>query len=370
MPKLMLQSLKCLKTQDWIGSDECRFEVLIDGNFRPPLRQSFRDQQEWDLNQGFTFHSGVELRLWEEDPLRQEDLIGKATLGGADCDGGEISFNGHGGNYVLRYSVTALAAPETPADDLEATIRAFEQSSAAGVWPNVSKAELIADIRRTVRDPFEVNQASTPLCGPASIVFQLASKTPARYIQMLQSLYETGQFQARTHMIKPSSALVNSRVRKDVTVADWMLMASLRDTENFLFPVEDTSNMFVMGFTKPWEMKGWTFELLDYDRVEWENLAFYGEFEAMRKAQSVVDQGGVVSLLIHSAMLGTPKPAIAFPEHWITFLGNLSIDDSIWQRKGGHIRFDCYSWGQRIHVDLEEKPFQDYTWGVLYGWPA
>ena len=76
------------------------------------------------------------------------------------------------------------------------------------------------------------------------------------------------------------------------------------DTENAIFEPDDESGDFVLGFTTPWEMKGWTFEILGYDKAEYESLYCYGEFEAMRRAQRIRSGGGVAFPMIHTAMLG------------------------------------------------------------------
>jgi hypothetical protein len=255
---------------------------------------------------------------------------------------------------------------------VQSALAAFSQSPRPGVWPHIRKADLIDDIRRTVEKPVEeVNQDSAPFCGPASIVFELASRQPARYVSICQSLYETGQFRSRTKVVKPSQNLLQSPVRAGMSVADWMLIAALRDAENLLFPVTGTSGTLsnnIAGITTPWEMKGWIYEILGYNRVEFESTAVYGEFAAMRTADRILRQGGVAFLLIHSAMLKGKAPKIAHPNHWVAYLGNLKIDNGVWYRRdSGHIRFNCYSWGQDYEVSLGEGPFEDYMWGVVTG---
>lgn len=147
-----------------------------------------------------------------------------------------------------------------------------------------------------------------------------------------------------------------------------MLMATLRDTENALFPVSHDSGYFVMGFTTPWEMKGWTYEILGYSSVEYKSTSFCGEFDALRKTESVRILGGVAFLLIHSAMLGKPAPFISYPNHWVSFLGNLNIKNGVWYKwKSGHLRFDCYTWGDKKNPDIDKELFKDYMWGVVTG---
>ncbi len=253
-------------------------------------------------------------------------------------------------------------------DAVTEALTRFKASSQIGLWPNIRKDELLADMRSKIANSYNVRQGNTPLCGPAAIVFELMARQPSQYVEICQSLYETGQFTARTKEIKPSSTLLNSRLRSDITVADWMLMATLRDTENALFPVEASSGQFVMGFSTPWEMKGWTFELLSFDKVEYESTYFYGEFEAMRRAKDVQNRGGVAFLMMDAAMLGGSEPTVALPNHWVSFLGDLSIDDGVWYRwDSGHIHFKCYSWGSSKTVDLGEGPFEDYMWGLVIG---
>jgi hypothetical protein len=149
-----------------------------------------------------------------------------------------------------------------------------------------------------------------------------------------------------------------------------MLRATLRDTENSLFPVEASSSPIAMGITTPWEMKGWAFEILGYDRVEYESTYLYGEFEAMRKAEAAVNQGGAAFLMVHSTMLGKADPVVGYPNHWVSFLGGLMIDNGVWHRwDSGKIKLDCYSWGGKHHVELDEGPFEDCMWGVVMGTP-
>ena len=67
-------------------------------------------------------------------------------------------------------------------------------------------------------------------------------------------------------------------------------------------------------------------------------------------------------------MLGKPEPFVGYPNHWVSFLGNLHIDEGVWYRwDDGHIRFDCYSWGRTLHVNIGEGKFEDYMFGVVTG---
>jgi len=255
---------------------------------------------------------------------------------------------------------------------LQDALTAFESSAVPGVWPYITKADLLSDLRVTVNDPLNVNQGFTPLCGPAAVVYELVRRDPVFFVQICQQLFETGQFAARTgRIVQPSDTLRNSRVRTGITTVDWMVMATVRDSENLLFHVDADAPDFVTGISNPWEVKGWTAELLGYHNVSFQPILFYGECEALQRAQTIRDQGGVAFLLINVALLGSPKPAIPIPDHWIDFLGNLQIDPEVWDRRRiGQIHFDCYTWGGIRHLDINEKTFEACFFGMVTGRPS
>jgi len=254
--------------------------------------------------------------------------------------------------------------------EIALAIRKFEKSKKPGVWPHLRKDDLLADIRLKTRNSFQVNQGRTPLCGPAAIIFELARKKPKLFVRICQTLYESGKLQhgKRKVFSKPSKSLLKSKVRKGISIADWMLMAAMRDIENAIFDVDANSGDIATGITTPSEMKGWTKELLGYKKVKYESLYFYGEFDAMKKAKQIVKKGGVAFLLVDKAMVTGKAPAVASPDHWISFLGKLNIDDgNPWIWDSGHIKFQCYSWGKKYDVSLGEGPFEDYIWGMVTG---
>lgn len=247
---------------------------------------------------------------------------------------------------------------------MQQEITLFEQSISAGKWIHIPKSELIADIKKIVADPFKVKQVNTPLCGPAAIVFELVHKQPKRYVQICRQLWETGKFQARTETIEPSDTLLNSPAKGDgnsISFADWILMATLRDTANAVFDVDSESGDFVMGLTIPSEIKGWTFELLGYDTVDYTSTYTFGEIGAMQTAQKLSAAGGVAFLMIDADLLRN-KPAGIIPTHWIVFLGELKVDDT-----SETLSFQCYSWGLKLPISKKQDDFASYLFGVVTG---
>lgn len=255
-----------------------------------------------------------------------------------------------------------------------ADLQEFSRSQNPGVWPHLDKAEIIREMRSHLRDPFTVNQGQQPFCGPASILFELIRKDPERYVALGRSLFETGGFQGHSRRIQTSTALRQaSQGNLRMGPADWMILATLRESENLIFPVEPNAPEIIRnlaGMTKSWEMKGWVREILGYGQVDYKHTYVLRDLSALRRAQQVLDQGGVAFGLITASTLLTAKPAkLAVPEHWIAIVGNIAIQKGTFGRHdSGHVRFDCFTWAQRMTVDADEGPFEDAFWGVVLGW--
>lgn len=248
----------------------------------------------------------------------------------------------------------------------------FENSTAPSVWASLDKKQVIADIKTRLTDPFQVSQGGQPFCGPASILFELVRKQPLRYIQISRSLLETGGFQGQTRHIEASPRLRSSQGRLRMSQGDWMIIATLRESENLIFPIEpDAAEVMrnLSGITKSWEMKGWTREVLGYQNVKYNHTYIYGEFEAMKEVESAIAKGGVAFALITAeGFLSGKQVFLPYPNHWIAILGNISIRQGLlWRSDSGHFSLDVYSWAKKFHVDHNEGPFEDYFWGVVIG---
>lgn len=365
MRKVTLEKIKCYETEDW-RTDECRLNIYVDEVLKPYLRKNMKEGRTWTLNKSYTYKNKVRVRLYDEDSPDADDFLGQVTIDLDLENHATGKFTRDGAEYKLWYSVVDV--PD--ADPVQEAMDRFRNSNVPGKWLFITKTDLLNDISRTISRPLYVNQGSTPLCGPAAIVYELVCKQPARYIDICKELYETGKFKGKTKTFEPSSALKRSRLRSAnrISTADWMLMATLRDTANEVFDVTSDSNNFVMGISTPWEMKGWTSEVLGYGNVDWESTYVYGEFEAMRQAKRARDRGGVAFIMCHSAMVGGSSATIDYPNHWITYDSRLHIDEGVWYRHdSGHIKFRSYTWGRLVDVDLDEGKFEDCMFGVVTG---
>lgn len=246
----------------------------------------------------------------------------------------------------------------------------FENSPTPGVWASVEKKQLLNEMRERLNNAFKINQGAQPFCGPASIVFELVRKQPLRYVQICRSLFETGSFQGATKKIEASPLLRRSNGRLRMNQADWMVLATLRESENLIFNIEAEAPDIIRnlaGMTKSWEMKGWTRELLGYKQVKYRHTYLYGEVDALAETSKALAAGGVAFALITAdGLLRDKTPFLPYPTHWITILGNISVKGGDWSDEdSGRISLDVYSWGQQFHINKDEAQFEDYFWGVV-----
>lgn len=255
-----------------------------------------------------------------------------------------------------------------------AALKAFQDADVPGLWPHLDKGAIVEEMRLRLHHPFKVNQGQQPFCGPAAILFELIRKFPLRYVNLCRSLYETGGFPAQTQFIQTSENLRQaSQGNLRMGPADWMVLATLRESENLLFPVEPNAPEIVRnlaGMTKSWEMKGWVREILGYSRVEYFHTYVLRDLTALQKSQTVLDQGGVALGLITAAdLLGQEKSRITVPNHWVAIVGNVNIQKGTFGRHdSGHVSFDVFTWAKRVTIDANEGVFEDAFWGVVLGY--
>ena len=245
-------------------------------------------------------------------------------------------------------------------------IAAFEQSKFPGIWPAIQKPQLIAEMRSRVQDPFQVNQGQQPFCGPASLLFELIRRHPLKYVQICRNLYQLGGFSTKTKWIYPSPELLADQGNPQMPVVDWMVLSTLRESENFLFPVQTNSHEIIRniaGMTKPWEMQGWLQEILNYQNVQFTSAFLTRDLQVLQQSANIINSGGVALALVTSeGLLQGDSHPIPFPNHWVALVGNAAI-------KNNRVSFDIFTWARKMHIDVAEDRFKSHFWGVVTGQP-
>ncbi len=135
----------------------------------------------------------------------------------------------------------------------------------------------------------------------------------------------------------------------------------MRESENLIFPVEPNAPEIIRniaGMTKSWEMMGWVREILGYEHADYLHTFVLRDLTALRKAQSVIDQGGVAfGLITADGLLGDTPPKVMVPNHWVTLVGNTEIQKGrFWKHDSGHVSFDIFTWAKKVRVDAPGSP--------------
>lgn len=269
---------------------------------------------------------------------------------------------------LIRQIITE-PEPITPAilSQAEAKITDFETAITPGIWTLLNKSTLVKEMRDRVRNPYLVGQGGQPFCGPASVLFELVRKHPLKYVEICSYLYLLGGFHTVSRYI-PSSDDVRRATHGDLRMgqADWMVLATLRDMENVLFPVEPNAPDLIRnlaGMTKPWEMCGWIKEILGYQTIQCTYAFPFNDISALEQADAIIRQGGVAFALVTAeGMLTDTPPMIPLPTHWIGLVGNISIQPDA-------IAFDIYTWARKMRLQMDIGSFKKYFWAVVTGLP-
>lgn len=259
--------------------------------------------------------------------------------------------------------------PTTVQQALEA-IAKFEGSSKPGVWPHLDKKTILTEMRSRVNDPFKINQGQQPFCGPTAVLFELVRKQPLRYVEICRSLFEDGCLQAKTKKVPaPDRLRDSSKGNLLMGQADWMILATLRQAESLIFPVDPAAPAVIRnlsGMSFSWEMSGWTAEILGYNQINYSQAYRKGDLFALRDANNIVKLGGVgFALITAQGLLGTASSTeadlpLSLPNHWVALLGNVVTQN-------GRVSFDVYSWAKKMRVDVTEDNFEKAFWGIVTG---
>lgn len=424
MSEVTLKKLSCQQTAD-ISVDNCRIEAYLDNsNRREPYslrRQMTAGGPEWTVNRTYWFNNTIRIELHVEDWLFPDDWLGSgqtvdlqagAKLGTIQLPGGgsasgtdSVSFQREGADYELTYSVTQSSGTLKPVDR---ALSAFPTSSGVGEWawvdaqPLKNRVETIVAFARgqtspgatgatIATGPFQVDQDGTPFCGPSGIVFSLAARDPRRFVEMVRSLYEQGEFLGRERVGLVSRGLrhssVPARVQQNDLWADWVMLASIRESAHW-FNVANNAllgTLSIFHMNLPWTMAHWARDVLGHVNATWlsasdlftavHDILGIGHSEPVQKNDGVAvlreamqdhNNGGFATLLVSADFPNRVNfwkanfPFQAF--HWVALGGNVTISSS-----DVELEYHDSRHGQKLTRTFSHQEFNDLVWGGVSG---
>ncbi len=255
--------------------------------------------------------------------------------------------------------------PSTPTTRAAAQslVTAFGARRGGGRFPGISRAAVTSALSQRIVTPGDISQSVLSLCGPAALLFTTARDEPTRYAQFIIDLYEKGRAKLGSLDIEPGVDARNYTPPPSVNAADWIGLASIRDSANWFFDYQSAKNQFA-GITMPNELLQW-FREAGYTEVINETNTFFNKnrLNAL-KASSLFNLGYKVSLFINAKMLSSTEQTddSSTPDHWVVLTSGILLVPSV--------RFTVYTWGRsRYRVPqgsaLSEDDFLDNYYGFV-----
>lgn len=234
----------------------------------------------------------------------------------------------------------APPAPKTAQDWLNLLATRPEQA-----FPNISRSEVVDGLRDRLAEPTHIDQANTSLCGPASLMYCLASAKPALYAQYVVELYQTGRSTIGRLTVEPGAdcKAYKATAAGGIHPVDWVALASLRDSENDAFDY-DAPSCEAGGITMPGDLLDWFKDVGFSKDANVTNLVFTKGEDVLTAASGRRDQNHNVCLFINANMLEKPDEDSWTPDHWVVLRSAVAVG-------GGRAKFSVYTWGGVRAVD-------------------
>jgi hypothetical protein len=274
-----------------------------------------------------------------------------------------------------------------------------------------------------------MQQRATSLCGPFAVLMEFARRRPVHYIKAAGQLLDTGTWTTLTGRVIEADADLRADAPGLTAPADWIFAATMRDDPAArdgvmsdltppLTPVSPALGPEVVsigifadammdvdggssggkdleGLTTWSPMAGWTRDILKLE-YHWETCFVYGELNALLRAQSAIDAGGVAFLMVDKNLItdgdddneedmgfrrsrhneGHPveppddtthsKDDNWPPDHWVAYLGGLSPKNP---GKDDDITLRLWSWGAEYQMSGTADSFGEYLYALVTGTP-
>lgn len=256
-----------------------------------------------------------------------------------------------------------------------ALVSTFAAASGAGVWPGLSRATLASELKTRLGAPSTVHQRQTPFCGPASFTRALIIDKPDDYAQAAIDLFNTGAATIGTLKLKPGNSVRGSAPQNGTNQADWIMLASIRDSGNAVLSAGGLFGGNLAGITVPGTLAGW-FTAAGFSTVI-NNAGVAQTVPAARAAQILTANAyrtthHVVMFIDADVMDKDDQDdeISMFPDHWVTL--TTAIADGGTLAYNDPISMSVFSWGRIAPIpEVATKPLQKkYFLNKFYGYIA
>jgi hypothetical protein len=215
-------------------------------------------------------------------------------------------------------------------------------------FTNIDRLAFRETLKARCNRPSLIDQSVASLCGPASLMYLIASDNPGLYSQYANDLYETGQALLGALRVAPGEDCRSYNPTGKIAAADWVTLASLRDSENAVFDYDDADDAFA-GITLPGQLSDWL-GAVGYQSVSNETNLYFTKGEGnFREAVSLLNMGYRVCLFIdlngvdQGIRRGRLRQIFTTANHWVV-LKEVSLLTT------ASVKFTIYTWGHDDHA--------------------
>jgi hypothetical protein len=236
----------------------------------------------------------------------------------------------------------------------------FAAKNGPSKWSKVDRTAFARGVIERILDPNKVHQRGTPLCGPASLTRAIAKDSPVVYARAAIDLYQRGKAVIKTLEIEAGSELLKSAPQGKTDPADWVFLASIRDSDNWFFSPAGWFGSNAAGITMPDTVAEW-FQAAGYTKIV--NITHkaakpnhFSLATEAKKASDLKKKGYKVMLFIDADMLDadTQDDLVSMhPDHWVTLTSQITDGGTYDYDKP--VSFQVYSWGRTIDVPVDSK---------------
>jgi hypothetical protein len=248
-------------------------------------------------------------------------------------------------------------------------IQNFPELPKGRPFPRISEADIVTGLHDRVIDPTKQNQGTAGLCGPAAFFYCVLNYKPELYVQYVIDLLTTGKARIGSLEVKPGTGCRVYQPPPDkIAAVDWVALASLRDSDNFIMDLSSVDDELSCG-SMPGDVANWFRQIGYRDVRDDTNLYFCKGRKEIEAFDRDMRFNRDVCLFINDNMLDehTNRLKSTFVNHWV-------VVDEPPEIKGDRISLSVYTWGavQRIPQvgSLSLAEFSRNFYGYVSGTPT
>jgi hypothetical protein len=213
-------------------------------------------------------------------------------------------------------------------------------------------------LHELVDRPTRLRQGPLNLCGPAAVCLLWLRRDPVAAVRFASELFAQGSARIGSLTVRPSSGLLAGQPPFGVAAADFLLLASLRDSANRVLAYRPAGRLWeaAAGITLPGAVSRWLREIDVHSSVRDETRLVRpaGLDHALHLAAG--PETDVLALVARSLLA---RRRVAWvPDHWIVLRGPVV-------QTGSSVRLRYWSWGAVHSAELDRDRFARGYFGAV-----